>query len=228
MNNKSLVIAVDGYASSGKSTLAKDIARGLSIAYVDTGAMYRAVTHYFQEYGIDLLDFSAIEIALSNINIKFKPNKENGKSETYLNGKNVEKEIRELKVSSKVSEVSAIGLVRDFLVAQQRQMGCNIDMVMDGRDIGTVVFPEARVKIFVFADLETRAQRRYNELNKKGSSASYDDVLSNLKHRDHIDTTRKISPLKKAEDAFQIDNSQIGVSEQLKLALDYINSILKT
>jgi cytidylate kinase len=167
-------------------------------------------------------------MALSNINIKFKPSKESGKSETYLNGNIVEKEIRELKVSSKVSEVSALGLVRDFLVAQQRQMGFNIDMVMDGRDIGTVVFPEARVKFFIFADLEIRAQRRYNELNKKGSLATYDDVLSNLEHRDLIDTTRNIAPLKKAEDAFQIDNSKIGVSEQLKLALDYINDILKT
>lgn len=228
MNSKSLVVAVDGYASSGKSTLAKDIARELSIAYVDTGAMYRAVTHYFQEYGVDIFDSSAIKMALSNINIKFKPSKESGKSETYLNGNIVEKEIRELKVSSKVSEVSALGLVRDFLVAQQRQMGFNIDMVMDGRDIGTVVFPEARVKFFIFADLEIRAQRRYNELNKKGSLATYDDVLSNLEHRDLIDTTRNISPLKKAEDAFQIDNSKIGVSEQLKLALDYINDILKT
>ena len=228
MNNKSLVVAVDGYASSGKSTLAKDIARELSIAYVDTGAMYRAVTHYFQEYGVDIFDSSAIETALSNINIKFKPSRESGKSETYLNGNVVEKKIRELKVSSQVSEVSALRLVRDFLVAQQRQMGYNTDMVMDGRDIGTIVFPEARVKFFVFANLEIRAQRRYNELNAKGSLASYNEVLSNLEHRDLIDTTRKIAPLKKAEDAFQIDNSKIGVSEQLKLALDYINDILKT
>jgi cytidylate kinase len=221
---KPLVIAIDGFSSCGKSTLAKQLAKELHYVFVDSGAMYRAVTLYFIEQNIDLSDQVAVSNALENIEITFQ-NIE-GQNTTFLNGRNVESEIRTLQVSELVSEVAAISEVRRQLVALQRAMMGKCGMIMDGRDIGTVVFPDADIKFFVTADPIIRAQRRYNELISKDQKADLHDVISNLQHRDHIDTTREDSPLMQAEDAIVLDNSDFSIEEQFNFALDKINKKL--
>ena len=215
---RKITIAIDGHSSCGKSTMAKDLAKAIGYIYVDTGAMYRAVTYYaltqnlWNEDGV--LDTAQLETKLPEIEIGFKLNEETGKPDTYLNGICVESEIRGMEVYDKVSEVAAIPFVREALVAQQQRMGESKGIVMDGRDIGTVVFPDAELKVFVTATAEVRAQRRYNELLSKGSPADYDDILRNVKERDYADSHREVGPLRQAEDAILLDNSNMTIPEQ--------------
>ena len=219
---KKIIIAVDGYSSCGKSTIAKDLAKTVKYNYIDSGAMYRAVTLYCLRNHLfdgDSPNEKALKNQLDRIHIDFRYNETTGKSDTYLNGENVEKEIRRMDVADKVSHIAALGFVRKFLVKQQREMGKNKCIVMDGRDIGTVVFPNAELKIFVTARPEVRAQRRLAELTAKGETASFDEVLKNLAKRDLIDSTRKDSPLRKADDAVVIDNSDLTIEEQNALML---------
>lgn len=215
---KKIVIAIDGFSSCGKSTMAKDLARRIGYVYVDTGAMYRSVTlfalnhHLFNEDGLVKAD--QLEKLMPEVNISFKLNTETGRPDTYLNGVCVENDIRGMEVSSHVSPIAAIPFVREALVAQQQRMGGDKGIVMDGRDIGTTVFPEAELKIFVTASAEVRAQRRYDELKAKGAEANYDDILKNVQERDYIDTHREVSPLRKADDALELDNSHMTIEEQ--------------
>ena len=215
---KKIVIAIDGFSSCGKSTMAKDLARRIGYVYVDTGAMYRSVTlfalnhHLFNEDGSVKAD--QLEKLMPEVNISFKLNTETGRPDTYLNGVCVENDIRGREVSSHVSPIAAIPFVREALVAQQQRMGGDKGIVMDGRDIGTTVFPEAELKIFVTASAEVRAQRRYDELKAKGAEANYDDILKNVQERDYIDTHREVSPLRKADDALELDNSHMTIEEQ--------------
>ena len=215
---KKIVIAIDGFSSCGKSTMAKDLARRIGYVYVDTGAMYRSVTlfalnhHLFNEDGSVKAD--QLEKLMPEVNISFKLNTETGRPDTYLNGVCVENDIRGMEVSSHVSPIAAIPFVREALVAQQQRMGGDKGIVMDGRDIGTTVFPEAEMKIFVTASAEVRAQRRYDELKAKGAEANYDDILKNVQERDYIDTHREVSPLRKADDALELDNSHMTIEEQ--------------
>ncbi|WP_337569141.1 (d)CMP kinase [Hallella sp.] len=215
---KKIVIAIDGFSSCGKSTMAKDLARRIGYVYVDTGAMYRSVTlfamnhHLFNEDGSVKAD--QLEKLMPEVNISFKLNTETGRPDTYLNGVCVENDIRGMEVSSHVSPIAAIPFVREALVAQQQRMGGDKGIVMDGRDIGTTVFPEAELKIFVTASAEVRAQRRYDELKAKGAEANYDDILKNVQERDYIDTHREVSPLRKADDALELDNSHMTIEEQ--------------
>ena len=215
---KKITIAIDGHSSCGKSTMAKDLARRIGYVYVDTGAMYRAVTYYALSHGLydaeGRLDIKELEKNLSDIIIHFMPNEETGRPDTYLNGEDIEGLIRGLEVSNKVSEVSAIPFVREALVAQQQRMGKEKGVVMDGRDIGTVVFPDAELKIFVTASAEVRARRRYDELVGKGQPADYDEVYRNVLERDYQDSHREISPLRKADDAIELDNSDMTIAEQ--------------
>ncbi|MEQ9297838.1 MAG: (d)CMP kinase [Cyclobacteriaceae bacterium] len=213
---KGIVIAIDGYSGTGKSTTAKRVAAELGYIYVDTGAMYRAVTLAFIRGSVDVSLPENVEAALADIKIKFVLNEEQGEQETYLNDENVESEIRGITVSGKVSEVSSVSAVRRQLVAQQRAMGEVGGIVMDGRDIGTVVFPEAELKIFMTASDEIRAERRWNELSGQGKSVSKEEVLHNLRSRDEIDTSRADSPLRKADDAIVIDTSNITIEQQVK------------
>lgn len=219
-HTKPLVIAIDGYSSCGKSTLAKQLAKELHYVFVDSGAMYRAVTLYFIEHNIDLENSDQITTALADIHITFQ--NLNGQNTTFLNGRNVESEIRTLVVSELVSEVAAISSVRRKLVALQRDMMGKCGIIMDGRDIGTVVFPEADLKFFVTADPIIRAQRRYHELISKNQKADLQDVISNLMHRDHIDTTRDDSPLVQASDAIVLDNTDFSIDEQFNFAMEII------
>ena len=219
---KKITIAIDGHSSCGKSTMAKDLAREVGYIYVDTGAMYRSVTLYALRKGLfkDSIDEEALRQEMENIKISFELNKETGRPDTYLNGECVEKEIRSLEVSSHVSPIAAIGFVRKALVAQQQQMGKDKGVVMDGRDIGTVVFPDAELKVFVTASAEVRAQRRYNELKAKGMPADFDDILKNVQERDYIDSHREESPLRQAEDAILLDNSHMTIEEQKQWLLE--------
>ena len=209
---KKIVIAIDGFSSCGKSTMAKDLARRIGYVYVDTGAMYRSVTlfalnhHLFNEDGSVKAD--QLEKLMPEVNISFKLNTETGRPDTYLNGVCVENDIRGMEVSSHVSPIAAIPFVRE------QRMGGDKGIVMDGRDIGTTVFPEAELKIFVTASAEVRAQRRYDELKAKGAEANYDDILKNVQERDYIDTHREVSPLRKADDALELDNSHMTIEEQ--------------
>jgi cytidylate kinase len=219
-----IIIAIDGYSSCGKSTLAKELARHLGYRYIDTGAMYRAVTLYFLRNQIDIHHPEMIHDALKHIRVDFRINTDTQQQETYLNDENVENEIRvNPRVASQVSDVSAISEVRRFLVKQQQSMGSEKGIVMDGRDIGTVVFPNAELKLFVTADPKVRAQRRLDELTAKGQNTTYDEVLANLTKRDYIDSTREDSPLKQADDAVLLDNTHLNREQQFKLALDIIN-----
>ena len=228
MDNKRLItIAIDGFSSSGKSTMAKKLAKTIGYAYIDTGAMYRAVTLYCLRNGLfdgDRLDTERLEAALPDINITFGVDAD-GKTQTMLNGEVVEQEIRRMEVSSKVSIVAAVGSVRRALVKQQQAMGKQKGIVMDGRDIGPVVFPDAEMKVYVDASPETRARRRYEELRAKGDSVTYEDVLANVSERDRIDTTRAESPLRKADDAVVLDNSNMTIAEQDKWLLDLFNKL---
>ncbi len=215
---KKITIAIDGYSSCGKSTMAKDLAREIGYVYVDTGAMYRSVTLYALRHNLFNADGSVREDELrqemGNIHITFKLNPETGRPDTYLNGELVENDIRSLEVSNHLSPIAAIALVRHALVAQQQQMGKEKGIVMDGRDIGTTVFPDAELKVFVTASAQVRAQRRFDELQAKGMPADFSDILKNVQERDYIDTHRETSPLKKADDALELDNSHLTIAEQ--------------
>ncbi len=221
---RKITIAIDGHSSCGKSTMAKDLAREVGYIYVDTGAMYRSVTLYALRKGLFEADGTVktaeLEREMENIHISFQVNTETGRPDTYLNGECVEQLIRSLEVSSHVSPIAAIGFVRRALVAQQQQMGKDKGVVMDGRDIGTVVFPDAELKIFVTASAQVRARRRYDELQAKGMPADYDDILKNVEERDYIDSHREESPLRKAEDAILLDNSEMSIAEQKQWLLE--------
>jgi len=222
---KEIIIAIDGNSGCGKSTTAKAVAKNLHYIYIDTGAMYRAVTLYFIRNEIDLDDEEQVASALNNIHISFKYDPSLGLNEAYLNSENVEEEIRGMDVSNLVSPVSAISMVRRKMVEQQREMGKGKGVVMDGRDIGTVVFPEAELKIFMSANLEVRADRRKKELKEKGKQVVLDEVAQNLKSRDQIDSSRVDSPLKKADGAYEIDTSYISFEEQVQRVLDLADEI---
>ena len=212
-----ITIAIDGYAACGKSTLAKVLAHKLGYIYVDSGAMYRAVTLYFLENGIDFADEQSVKNALQHIDISFKV--EQGKNQTYLNGENVEAKIRDMRVSNQVSYVSAISAVRRAMVARQQEFGLEGGLAMDGRDIGTVVFPKAELKLFMTASIAVRTQRRAEELARNGvTNLTFQEIQDNLLQRDHIDSTRKDSPLTKADDAIVIDNSTLTPDEQADVA----------
>lgn len=214
---RKITIAIDGFSSCGKSTMAKDLAREIGYIYIDSGAMYRAVTLYCIENGIfqdNQIDTERLKKEIKDICISFQLNKDTGRPDTYLNQVNVENRIRTMEVSSKVSPIAALDFVREALVTQQQEMGKAKGIVMDGRDIGTTVFPDAELKIFVTASPEIRAQRRYDELKAKGEEASFDEILENVKHRDYIDQNREVSPLRKADDALLLDNSHLTIQEQ--------------
>ncbi|MDN5554689.1 (d)CMP kinase [Prevotella sp.] len=215
---KKITIAIDGFSSCGKSTMAKDLARKIGYVYVDTGAMYRSVTLFAMRNNLFNEDGSVKTTELgkmmNDIQISFVFNNETGRPDTYLDGELVEKDIRTLDVSSHVSKIAAIPFVRKAMVAQQQRMGKDKGLVMDGRDIGTTVFPEAELKIFVTASSQVRAQRRFDELKEKGMPADFNDILKNVEERDYIDSHREVSPLRKAEDAIELDNSNMTIAEQ--------------
>jgi len=218
-----IIIAVDGYASTGKSTLARQLAKAVNYTYIDTGAMYRAITYYFLQKKINTKDAAAVEKALQQISITFVKEKASEKQITQLNGQVVEAEIRDIEVTNYVSEISAIKAVRDFLVANQQKLGTEKGIVMDGRDIGTVVFPNAELKLFITANVDERARRRFYEMREMGIVTTLEEVKKNLESRDFKDTSRKHSPLKKATDAIEIDNTHLTVSEQLEKAVGFFN-----
>jgi cytidylate kinase len=226
MENK-IIIAIDGFSSCGKSTLAKAMAKALEYVFVDTGAMYRAIALYFLRNDISFSDNTAILAALDQIALRFKYNPESQKSDMYLNGENVEQEIREMRVSQKVSEVASIPAVREFAVAQQQAMGVDKGIVMDGRDIGTVVFPNAELKLFVTADPAIRLERRYQELLQTNPSILKEEVSANLQQRDLMDSTRAHSPLRQAEDALVLDNTTLNREQQFELAMQWAKERMK-
>ena len=222
MTDHKITIAIDGFSSTGKSTVAKQLAKALSYVYVDTGAMYRAITLYAMRKGYiktDSFDVASLIKDLSSLNLKFVFDPGLGYAAIYLNEENVEDEVRTLEVSQYVSRVAAVSEVREKLVAQQQEMGLEKGVVMDGRDIGTVVFPKAELKIFMTATAEERAQRRFKEMKEKGQDVNYEEVLKNVTDRDHLDTTRADSPLVKAKDAVEIDNSALNIEQQFQKIL---------
>ncbi|WP_298139442.1 (d)CMP kinase [Flavobacterium sp.] len=228
---KNITIAIDGFSSTGKSTLAKQLAKHLGYIYVDTGAMYRAVTFFAMENGYiskDFFDKETLINSLPSIKLHFEFNTDLGFAEMFLNDINIEKEIRTIEVSSFVSKVAEVSQVRAKLVEQQQEMGKNKAIVMDGRDIGTVVFPDAELKIFMTASAETRAQRRFDELQAKGDNVSYEEVLKNVQERDYIDTHRDDSPLVIADDAIEIDNSYLSREEQFQAVLDLVDEVINS
>ena len=217
---KKIIITIDGWSSCGKSTLAKQIAKELGYVYVDSGAMYRAITLFFLRNNIDLTSKKEIKEALQNISLEFIFNAISGNSEIYLNSENVEYLIRDMFIAEKVSDVAAIKEVREFAVAQQQKMGAKKGIVMDGRDIGTVVFPKAELKLFMTADSAIRVQRRFKELYEKNPNITIEEVKDNLELRDYIDSNREISPLRRAEDAIELDNTNLSESQQFLKAID--------
>jgi cytidylate kinase len=222
---KKIVITIDGWSSCGKSTLAKQLAKKLGYVYIDSGAMYRAITLYFLRHHIDWTNLSEVENALMNIVLEFNCNEKTGQSEIFLNGENVEYVIRDLVIAEKVSDVAAIKEVRSFAVAAQQKMGKKKGIVMDGRDIGTTVFPDAALKIFMTADIAIRVERRFKEMFEKNPNITIEEVKNNLEMRDYIDSNREVSPLRKAADAIVIDNTNISMEQQLKIALDLLKEI---
>jgi len=226
-----ITIAIDGFSSTGKSTLAKQLAKELEYVYVDTGAMYRAVTYFAMQNEFitaDFFDKERLIATLPKIKLEFRFNADLGFAEMYLNGENVEKPIRTIEVSNFVSRIAEVSEVRAKLVDQQQEMGTNKAIVMDGRDIGTVVFPNAELKIFMTASAETRAQRRFDELQQKGDTVTYEEVLKNVVDRDHMDTHREDSPLIIADDAIEIDNSYLSREEQFAVVLELVKDVVKT
>jgi CMP/dCMP kinase len=220
-----IIITIDGFSSCGKSTLAKQLAQKLNYTYIDSGAMYRAITLYFLRNNVDRSDEKEIRKALQNISLEFLLNNHSGNSEIYLNGENVEYIIRDLLVAEKVSEVAALKEVRTFAVAAQQKMGSGKGIVMDGRDIGTVVFPNAEVKIFMVADEAVRVQRRFAEMFDKNPNISLDEIKTNIALRDYIDSKRKVSPLHKADDAIELDNTNLTEKQQLDFALKLVRKV---
>lgn len=217
---KKITIAIDGFSSCGKSTMAKMLAKEVGYIYVDTGAMYRAVTLFAMRNGMIApngeVNRDELKQKMQTLHVEFKLNEQTGKAETYLNGENVENEIRGMEVSSHVSAIAAIDFVRTALVEQQQRMGRDKGIVMDGRDIGTVVFPDAELKVFVTASAEVRAQRRFDELKSKGVEANFDEILDNVQQRDYIDSHREVNPLRKADDAIELDNGELTIAQQLQ------------
>ena len=225
---KRITIAIDGFSSCGKSTMAKALARNIGYLYFDSGAMYRAVTLFCMRNGLivdGIIDIKALRSRMNEIQITFKVDPESGNSITMLNNEDVEHEIRSLEVSKMVSKIAALDFVRNEMIEQQREMGKSKGIVMDGRDIGTTVFPDAEMKVFVTASAEVRAQRRYDELAARGDNPNFDEILENVQQRDHIDQTREISPLKKADDAILLDNSNLTREEQMDWLIELFNKL---
>jgi cytidylate kinase len=222
MEKKPIIITIDGWSSCGKSTLAKELAKALNYVYIDSGAMYRAITLYFLRNHIDWTITESVKEALQSINLEFRFNEKRQHSEMYLNDENVEFVIRDMVVAEKVSEIAAIKEVRSFAVAQQRKMGDQKGIVMDGRDIGTVVFPQAELKIFMTADSTIRVERRFRELYEKNPNITIEEVKHNLTMRDYIDSNREASPLKKAEDAIVLDNTKLTMEQQFQTAIKWV------
>lgn len=227
---KKITIAIDGHSSCGKSTMAKELARQLGYVYVDTGAMYRTVTLFAMRHNLFLadgeVDTDALRKCMPEIEVSFRFNEETGRPDAYLNGECVEKVIRSIEVSNHVSKVAAIPFVREAMVDQQRRMGAEKGIVMDGRDIGTTVFPDAELKIFVTASSKVRAQRRYDELKEKGMPADFDEILKNVEERDYIDSHREVSPLRQAPDALLLDNSNMTIPEQNAWLMNKVKALL--
>ncbi len=224
--SQKIIITIDGWSSCGKSTLAKQLAKKLGYTYIDSGAMYRAITLYFLRNHIDWTDDMEVKNALNEIQLHFQKNEKSGDSEIFLNDENVEYLIRDLIIADKVSDIAAIAAVRTYAVAQQQLMGAKKGIVMDGRDIGTTVFPHAELKIFMTADIATRVERRFKEMYEKNPNVVLEDVKHNLEMRDYIDSNREVSPLKKAEDAIVLDNTNIDMEQQLKIALKLVEQPL--
>ena len=222
-----IIITIDGWSACGKSTLAKQLAKKLGYLYIDSGAMYRAITLYFLRNNVNRANDKEIREVLKNINLEFIHNGQSGQSEIYLNGENVEYIIRDLIIAEKVSEVAALKDVRTFAVAVQQEMGKNKGIVMDGRDIGTTVFPKAEVKIFMIADGAVRVERRFREMFDKNPNITLDEIKSNIEMRDYIDSHREVSPLRKAEDAVELDNTNLTEKEQLDFALKLVKNRAK-
>jgi cytidylate kinase len=224
--NKRIIIAIDGYSACGKSTLAQQLAKYLHYIYIDSGAIYRAVTLYFLQNAVSYHTIGAVSDALQHISVEFRANENTGNADTWLNGKNVEKRIREIDIAEKVSEIAAIPEVRVFVEKCQRNMSQHKGIVMDGRDIGTVVFPQAELKLFMTADMDTRVQRRYTEMKLKKENVSLEEVRRNIEERDYLDTHRTMSPLRQAADAIVIDNTHLTKEEQLDYALDLAKKVI--
>ncbi|MCG7857937.1 (d)CMP kinase [Flavihumibacter sp.] len=224
---KKIIITIDGWSSCGKSTLARQLAKELNYVYIDSGAMYRAITLYFLRNHIDWTDTAEVEEALANIQLDFRFNEVSEQSEMFLNDENVEYVIRDLVIAEKVSEIAAIREVRTFAVKQQQEMGRKKGIVMDGRDIGTVVFPKAELKIFMTADNAVRVERRFRELFEKNPNITIEEVKNNLEMRDYIDSNREVSPLRQADDALVLDNSKLTMQEQLHIAQKWVKEKLQ-